>query len=51
MTVSGDGTYPSYFGFDADGNVLFLATDFGIIAPLPDNVADTPDKDQLKLEF
>lgn len=47
----GDGTYPSYFGYDADGNVLCLATDFGIIAPLPEKQAEKPSKYQLRLDF
>ena len=47
----GDGTYPSYFGYDADGNVLCLATDFGIIAPLPGGQAEAPSKHQLGLDF
>ena len=47
----GDGTYPSYFGYDTDGNIVCLATDFGIIAPLPDKLTETPSKFQLKLDF
>ena len=47
----GDGTYPSYFGFDGDENIVCLATDFGIIAPLPDRPTETPSKFQLKFDF
>ena len=47
----GDGTYPSYFGYDVDGNVLCLATDFGIIAPLTENPIEKPNKDRLKLDL
>ncbi len=47
----GDGTYPSYFGYDAEGNVLCLATDFGVIAPLPEKQTEKPNKDQLRLDF
>jgi len=47
----GDGTYPSYFGYDDDGNILCLATDFGIIAPLPEKQTEKPNKDQLRLDF
>ncbi|MBV9849594.1 MAG: DUF4241 domain-containing protein, partial [Armatimonadetes bacterium] len=31
----GDGSYPSYFGYDRHGNIVCLATDFGIISRLP----------------
>ena len=48
---AGDGRYPSYFGYDAEGNLVCLATDFGIIAPLPGEPAETPSKLQLKLDF
>jgi len=27
----GDGTYPSYAGFDRDGRVVVVLTDFGIL--------------------
>lgn len=47
----GDGTYPSYFGYDADGNVVCLATDFSILAPLPGREAEAPSKHQLRLDF
>lgn len=47
----GDGKYPSYFGYDADKNVVCLATDFGIIAPVAGQPAETPSKFQLKLDF
>lgn len=47
----GDGVYPSYFGYDADENIVCLATDFGIIAPLPDKETETPNKFQLSLDF
>lgn len=54
MTFSsgeGDGTYPSYFGYDADGNILCLTTDFGIIKPLKGEQAEAPNKDQLRLDL
>jgi len=47
----GDGAYPSYFGYDADGNAICLATDFGIIAPMPDKETEKPNKFQLNLDF
>lgn len=47
----GDGTYPSYFGYDADGNAVCLATDFGIIAPLSNKKTEEPNGFQLKLDF
>ncbi len=47
----GDGTYPSYFGYDADGDALCLATDFGIIAPLPETHTEAPSKYQLRLDL
>ena len=47
----GDGVYPCYFGYDANGTVICLATDFGIIAPLPSEDAEEPNKFQLKLDF
>jgi len=47
----GDGAYPCYFGYDADGEVVCLATDFGVLAPLPGKEAETPSKHQLRLDF
>ena len=47
----GDGRYLSYFGYDADENAVCLATDFGIIAPLPGNEAEEPNEFQLNLDF
>ena len=47
----GDGKYPSYFGYDTAGNIVCLATDFGMIAPLPGRPTETPSKFQLKLDF
>ena len=44
----GDGYYPSYFGYDRDGSVVCLATDFGIIAPLKE-AKEPPNKYQLSL--
>ena len=43
--------YPSYFGYDADGSVVCLATDFGIIAPLPDKPTETLNPFQLTFDF
>ena len=47
----GDGVYPSYFGHDADGDIVCLATDFGIIAPLLGEPAEAPNKYQMSLDF
>ena len=35
---SGNGDYASYFGFDADGGLVCLVTDF-LILPLPEHFA------------
>lgn len=47
----GDGVYPSYFGHDANGDIVCLATDFGIIAPLPGEQTEAPNKYQLRLDL
>lgn len=47
----GDGCYPSFFGYDSEGNLVCLATDFGILAPLPDVSIEPPSKFQLHLDF
>lgn len=35
----GDGSYPSFFGFDANGQVTTLVTDFGVLAGRGDPIA------------
>jgi len=47
----GDGAYPSYFGYDSSGEIVCLATDFGVIAPLPEKQTETPNKHQLRLDL
>lgn len=36
----GDGSYPSFFGFDANGQVCQLVTDFGLIYEEPEDAKE-----------
>ena len=47
----GDGTYPTYCGYDNDANLLCFATDFGVIAPLNGEDVEPPSKYQLSLDL
>ena len=37
----GDGAYPSYFGYDAEDNIVNLVTDFGLFGGAEDTIFDS----------